>query len=201
MLWVPCFAPRKWHDRKEHCLKNRRRDIRFYDYVNQPYDRVRDTLREDPLAMFQLATKSAVSRAQSVATELHVDVGGIGIRADVKVSVKNVEEKVDTIPSPTTRLLLEWEATTLPSMFPVMKAELAIYPLTASETQLDLSGSYEPPFGAVGKAMNAIAGYRIANASVHRFVTEVAEYLRHTLAQNAKQIRAQSVTRVTPIHS
>ena len=189
MLWVSRFAPRKSHDRKEHGLKNRRRDIRFYDYVNQSYDCVRDALQPDPLAMFQLATKSAVSRAQSVATELHFDVGGIGIKADVKVSVKNVEEKVDTIPSPTTRLLLEWKAATLPSLFPIMKAELAVYPLTATETQLDFSGTYEPPFGAVGKAMNAIAGYRIADASVHRFVSEVAEYLRHTLAQKAKQIR------------
>jgi hypothetical protein len=36
-----------------------------------------------------------------------VDFGGIRIKADVKVSVKNIEEKVDTVPSPTTRLLLK----------------------------------------------------------------------------------------------
>jgi hypothetical protein len=54
--------------------------------------------------------------------------------------------------------------------------------LTATETQLDLSGLYEPPFGAVGKAMNAIAGYRIAEVSVHRFVGDVAGYLRQALA-------------------
>ena len=71
----------------------------------------------------------------------------------------------------------------MPGLFPLMKAELSIYPLTASETQLDFSGVYEPPLGAVGKALNAVAGYRIAEVSVHRFVNDVARFLRQTLAK------------------
>jgi len=158
----------------------KKREIRSYDYVNHPYERVRDALKRDALTVFQSATKAAASRAQSVAAELHVDVGGIGVKADIRISVKKVEEKIDATPS--TRLLLEWEAATLPRLFPLMKAELSIYPLTATETQLDFSGLYEPPLGVVGKAMNALVGYRIAETSVHRFVGDVAEYLRKTLA-------------------
>jgi hypothetical protein len=160
------------------------REVRSYDYVNHPYDRVRDALRRDALAVFQSATKTAVARAESVATELHVDFGGMAIKADVKVHIKNIEEKVDTIPAPTTRLLLEWEAATMPGLFPVMRAELSIYPLTPTETQLDFLGRYEPPFGPMGKAINAVVGYRIAEASVHSFVTDVAGYLRQALAQS-----------------
>ena len=70
----------------------------------------------------------------------------------------------------------------MPGLFPLMKAELSIYPLTANETQLDFLGHYEPPFGTLGKAMNAIAGHRIAEVSVHRFLGDVARYLRQTLA-------------------
>ena len=158
-----------------------RHEIRCYDYVNQPYERVRDLLRRDALTVFQSATKSAASRAQSVATELHVDFGGIGIQADVKVSINKVEEKVDTIPSPATQLQLEWQAANMPGFFPLMKAELGIYPLTATETQLDFLGHYKPPFGVLGKAINAIVGYRIAELSVHRFLSDVAGYLRETL--------------------
>ncbi|HEV2297015.1 MAG TPA: hypothetical protein VGR72_00675 [Candidatus Acidoferrales bacterium] len=159
------------------------REIRFYDYVNHPYERVRDELRQNALTVFQSATRVAASRAETVAAELHVDVGGIGVKTDIKISVKNVEEKIkNALPAPATRLLLEWEAATLPRLFPLMKAELAIYPLTATETQLDFLGFYEPPFGAVGKAMNAIVGHRIAEASVHRFVSDVAGYLRRSLA-------------------
>lgn len=163
------------------------REVRVYDYVNHPYPQVRDVLSSDALAVFQSATKAAASRARSVASELRVDIAGIALEADIIVSVKKTEEQTPVLGSPVTRLELEWEAAKAPHLFPLMKAELAIYPLTASETQLDFSGEYEPPFGAVGKAMNAIAGYRIAEASVHRFVSDVAAYLRQAIpASNTK---------------
>jgi hypothetical protein len=157
------------------------REIRCYDYVNHPYEQVRDALRQDALTVFQSATKAAASRAQSIAAELHVDIGGIGITTDVSIAIKSIEEKIDAVSAPVTRLLLEWEAATMPRLFPLMQAELSIYPLTATETQLDFSGLYEPPFGAVGKAMNAVVGHRIAEVSVHRFINDVAGYLRQAL--------------------
>ncbi len=159
------------------------REIRCYDYVNHPYAHVRDVLTQDALTVFQSATKAAAARAQSIAAELHVDFGGIGIKTDIRISVINVEEKApDAMSTPTTRLLLEWEAATMPRLFPLMKAELSLYALTATETQLDFLGFYEPPFGAMGKVMNAMVGHRIAEVSVHRFISDVAEYLREALA-------------------
>ena len=162
------------------------REIRCFDYVNHPYQQVRDALSRDALAVFQSATKAATSRAQSVAAELRVDLGGIALEADITIRVRDVEEEtVDRGSTPVTRLQLEWEAARMPRLFPFMKAELAIYPLTSTETQLDFSGAYEPPLGALGKAMNAVAGHRLAEASVHRFVNDVAGYLRTTLGRQA----------------
>ena len=156
--------------------------VRFYDYVNHPYEDVRDALKKDALNVFHAATKAAASRAQTIASELHVDFGGIGVKTDINITVKNVEEKAaEAGSSPITRLLLEWEATAMPRLFPIMKGELAVYPLTSTETQLDFSGVYKPPFGPVGKTLNAIVGHRIAEVSVHRFVDDVADYLRQTL--------------------
>jgi hypothetical protein len=163
-------------------LKDRGRKIRCYDYVNHPYERVRDALKQNALMVFQSATKTAASRAQSVAAELRVDFGGIGVKTDIKIDVKGVDEKAAGSASmPTTKLTLEWEAAKMPRLFPLMKGDLLVYPLTATETQLDFSGVYKPPFGSVGKTMNAIVGHRIAEASVHRFVGDVAGFLRQTL--------------------
>jgi hypothetical protein len=78
----------------------------------------------------------------------------------------------------------------MPHLFPLMKAEISIYPLTATETQLDFSGFYQPPLGPLGKAVNAIIGHRIAEVSVHRFVGDVAGYLRQALALTASGARA-----------
>ena len=159
------------------------REIRSYDYVNRPYEQVRDRLTQNALTVFQSATMAAASRAQSVAAELHVDFGAIGVKTNINISVRNIEEeKADATSVPTTRLLLEWEAATMPGLFPFMKGVLSVYPLTATETQLDFSGVYEPPFGAVGRTMNAIVGHRIAEVSVHRFVSDVAGYLRQALS-------------------
>jgi hypothetical protein len=161
---------------------DKRFEVRFYDYVNHPYERVRDVLMKDALRVFQAATNAAASRAQSIASGLHIDFGGVGVKTDINIAVKSVKEKAaEPGSSPLTRLLLEWEATTMPRLFPFMKGELSIYPLTSTETQLDFHGTYEPPFGAVGKTMNAIVGHRIAEVSVHRFVDDVAGYLRQTL--------------------
>lgn len=156
--------------------------VRSYDYVNRPYEHVRDVLQKDALKVFQAATKAAASRAQTIASELHIEFGGIGVKTDINITVKSVEEKVaEAGVGPITRLLLEWEATAMPRLFPLMKGELTVYPLTSTETQLDFSGIYQPPFGPVGKTLNAIAGHRIAEVSVHRFVDDVAGYLRQSL--------------------
>jgi len=160
---------------------NTGREIRSYDYVNRPYERVRDALSQNSLSIFRSATKSAASRAESVAAELHVDFGGIGVKSDINISVKSIEEEADATSTPRTKLLLEWEAAAMPRMFPLMQGELSVYPLTSTETQLDFYGVYEPPLGAIGKTMNAIVGHRIAEVSVHRFVSDVAGYLRESL--------------------
>jgi len=163
--------------------KKQGREIRCYDYVNHPYARVRDVLMQNAVTVFQSATKNAASRAQSVAAELHIDFGGIGVTTDIKIGLKSVAEGVSgTNSTPTTTLQLEWEAATMPRLFPLMKGELSVYPLTATETQLDFLGLYEPPFGPLGKAINAIVGHRIAEVSVHRFISDVARYLRQASA-------------------
>jgi hypothetical protein len=163
-------------------VRNKGREIRCYDYVNHPYESVRDALKQNALTVFQSATRTAASRGQTVAAELHVDFGGMGVKTDIKIVVKSVEERVpDASSTPTTRLLFEWESATMPRFFPLMEGALSVYPLTSTETQLDFSGIYQPPFGTVGKTMNAIVGHRIAEVSVHRFVSDVAGYLRQTL--------------------
>jgi hypothetical protein len=75
-------------------LTDKGREIRCYDYVSPPYERVRDALKENALTVFQAATKTAASRAQSVAAELHVDFAGIGVKTDIKIVLKNVEERI-----------------------------------------------------------------------------------------------------------
>ena len=158
-------------------------EIRVFDYVNHPYETVAGVLTESPLGTFQAATIASAARAQSVAAELRVNIAGLDVGTGISILVDGIKSRPQegTTP-PSTVIELKWEAAKSPRLFPLMRAELSLYPLTASETQLDLLGHYQPPLGAVGKVLDAVAGRRIAEASVHRFIMNVAEYLRNSLS-------------------
>jgi hypothetical protein len=154
-------------------------EIRSYDYVNHPYAGVRDALVKDPAGVLRAATNAAALRARAVAAALHVNVGPVQIGAEIDVTVGEISEQTQDAPmSRVTRIPIEWSAAQRAALFPIMNAELSVYPLTSTETQLDFLGRYEPPLGIVGGALDAIVGHRIAEASVHRLVADVATYLR-----------------------
>lgn len=160
-----------------------RQEIRSYDYVNHPYGRVREALVADAAGIFRAATRVAADRAQSVAAELRVTLAGVDVSTDIVCSIGKIEEAAGGPKgAPVTRIPISWEAARNPRFFPLMSSVLTIYPLTSTETQLDFLGHYDPPLGVVGEAMDAIVGHRIAEASVHRFITDVARYLREHLA-------------------
>jgi hypothetical protein len=155
------------------------REIRSYDYVNHPYAAVRDALVRDPAGVLRAATNAAASRARAVAAALRVNIGPLDIAAEIAVTVGEISEQSPGAPlSRVTRIPIEWSAAARASLFPVMNAELSVYPLTSTETQLDFLGRYEPPLGIIGGALDAAVGHRIAEASVHRLVADVAHYLR-----------------------
>lgn len=159
------------------------KSIRCYDYVNHPYEEVRDALRTGAGTVFRDATKAASERSSSLAAELSVNVGGLQVGADIEIAVLSVEERPAKVKTPAMTVIdLEWKAARAPGLFPLMKAQLLVYPLTATETQLELSGAYEPPLGLLGGAVDAVVGHRVAEASVDRFVKHVATHLRSTLA-------------------
>jgi hypothetical protein len=64
-----------------------------------------------------------------------------------------------------------------------MKAVLSFWPLTSSETQMEIEGAYRPPLGAVGNVADAAVGHRVAEAAVHRFLDDVVEQIRRELPE------------------
>jgi cell division ATPase FtsA len=171
------------------------RNIRAFDYVNHPYEAVRDALSADIGGIFQRATKVAEERRDELVAALEVSIGGLQVSKDVTIQVGAIREQ-GAVHARVTHVELAWQAAAQPALFPMMKADLRIYGLSPTETQIDLSGEYEPPLGLLGSAIDAVVGHRLAEASVHRFVRAVVERLRHdikrsTLAPegNAEQYR------------
>jgi len=159
-----------------------KRVVRAFDYVNHPYEPVRDAVRKDAAGIFQKATQAAEERGGQIVASLSVNLSGLQISKDIAVQIGAMREE-GSLFSRVTHVELEWHAAENPGLFPAMKADLKIYPLSATETEIDLSGEYEPPLGLLGGAIDAVLGHRLAEASVHGFVRAVVERLRRDVGQ------------------
>jgi hypothetical protein len=159
----------------------RRHELRCFDYVNHPYGQVKEALSASALGIFERATRSAAEHAHDVGAELRVRIGAVEIAADIAIEVTEVAGACSPGNQPATRLDLTWKSRRSPGLFPQMTGSLWAYALAPRETQLELTGSYDPPLGLLGDAIDAIALHRIAEESVRRFITDVASYLRAEL--------------------
>src|SRR5215472_16166522 len=158
------------------------RKLRCYEYVARPYERVRALLRERGAEVFQHATTSATARADALSSTLRVGVPGFEIGIDVRIHIRGFrEEEWIAGLAPVTRVSLAWEAARATALFPATQAELSAWPLSGEETELEIEGEYRPPLGALGNAIDAAVGHRIAEAAVHRFLQDIAEQIRRDL--------------------
>ena len=70
---------------------------------------------------------------------------------------------------------LRWVATgPLSGAFPVLDANLELTALK-SQTTITMIGSYRPPFGAVGEAIDSVVLNSVARASLRSFIGQLAE--------------------------
>jgi hypothetical protein len=156
----------------------KRHELRCYDYVNRPHEQVHDALVQDALGIFGRATHSAAARARDLGAELRVRVGALEITTDIDIQVVAVAGARSPDDQPATRLDLTWKSKRRPGLFPEMTGSLWAYALAPRETQIELVGTYDPPLGLFGDAIDAVALHRIAEASVQRFVSDIASFLR-----------------------
>jgi len=78
-----------------------------------------------------------------------------------------------------TEIPVTWKATGTPGLFPAMDAGIVAADLGPNLTQIALRGTYDAPFGAVGRALDRTVLHRVAEASVKGFVDRIAHLIEH----------------------
>lgn len=86
-----------------------------------------------------------------------------------------------------TEIPITWKASGTPGLFPSMDAGIVVADLGPNLTQIALRGSYDPPLGALGRALDRTVLHRIAEASVKSFVDRVAHLIEHEELKAAQQ--------------
>jgi hypothetical protein len=72
-------------------------------------------------------------------------------------------------------LAVRWEATGPGGgLFPALDADITVTPVDGQTTMLRLAGSYRPPLGALGTALDAAILHRVATATIRSFLNHLA---------------------------
>jgi hypothetical protein len=159
------------------------RRVRYWGYVERPLDQVQALLHSGPLELIQRATVSAARRTEELMAHLKVGVGPVEIGADVRTHVDQVREEAPLDGSPRVTVVdLHWESARAPKFFPLMRAELSVWPISSTETVVVIDGEYTPPLGFAGSKIDALFGHRIAEASVQRLLEDTLEQIRGQLS-------------------
>jgi hypothetical protein len=72
---------------------------------------------------------------------------------------------------------IKWTAVGTPGLFPEMEADLVLTDLGCDITQLTFRGSYRPPLGPLGRAVDRTLLHRFAETCVKGFVDRIARSL------------------------
>ena len=100
----------------------------------------------------------------------HVRVGVAGLSKLVRVQVRELAQ-TDT----SAGLAIRWEATGPGGrLFPVLDADIRLAPAGERVAVLTIAGSYRPPLGSFGEALDRAILHRLATATISSFLAQVA---------------------------
>lgn len=145
-----------------------RRAFRNDAYVDRVFERVRSYVSASP--------ESIIGDG---AAGLHLRRAGLDLSREVEVTLGDLE-----MGSRFARISLHWADARLPSRFPVLDAVLEINPAVSDgrpTTQLVFTGSYRPPFGALGIAADRLVGRYLVLQSVDEFLGRLVRRLEREI--------------------
>jgi hypothetical protein len=111
----------------------------------------------------------------------------VGFGDDVRIARTVALAVGDPIRMPTkTTIPLRWSASgPTGGVFPALDADLEVAPLEDGRCQLAISARYEPPLGAVGRAIDRALLARVAEATIKDFLDRVRDSIARRVSDAA----------------
>jgi hypothetical protein len=132
----------------------------------------------DCCARLELPYDEARMRLLSVRPEsgrrFSLPVVGLPVGKDVEVELGEVFDGNGVVSIP-----LRWKATWPSAAFPGFDGELELTRMIDGSAELWLLGRYQPPLGAVGRALDRTVLHTVANDGVRQLLDTMASRLQH----------------------
>jgi hypothetical protein len=91
-------------------------------------------------------------------------------------------------------LPMTWTPMEHPALLPVFNADAEVAPIGPNRTQFAVSARYDPPLGALGRAIDRALLHRIAEAVIKDFVDRAVETLQGLFASASKPTTKETDT-------
>lgn len=141
--------------------------VYYFVEIDAPFQRAEEALLAELAAL-----PGSAGLAYREGESLGARVGLAGpVAKTVRVTVGRPIRSLDHTTVP-----LMWEATGPTGLFPKMEADLLLARLGDDYSHLSFRGSYDPPFGLLGEAIDRIL-HRVAEGTVRRFTDRLAASL------------------------
>ena len=151
--------------------------LRYFVVVPRPYADVEHALASGTENWLPDLALLADGHAMKLLSDLGVSVASHRFAKKIQVEVSEPRHFTGA-----TLLSLRWQSASASGLFPTLDGQLEIAPIGPASTQLGLSGSYEPPLGALGRVADRALMHRVAELTVKDFLDRIGERLAHTAA-------------------
>ena len=82
---------------------------------------------------------------------------------------------------------MDWKATGVEALFPVMSADLVLQPLGPGLVEVIFRGSYEPPLKGLGRLLDRAVLHRLAEASAKAFLDQLCRAVEDSIASDRQE--------------
>ena len=145
-----------------------------YDFIHVPLPvaLVRQRLLLAVSGLWQKVAAAAYDEGEELLSRVGPFGPLPGLSKAVSVKIGDVRDRGEGFVMP-----FQWSATGPTELFPVMQADLEIAPLGAEQSQLRLSGSYDPPLGSFGRQLDRLLLHQLAESTVRALLKQLVAAL------------------------
>jgi hypothetical protein len=148
---------------------------RYFVELAGDRDRIERVVLDAPEAWLPTLATTANHRGDRLLAE-------VGFGEDVRIArTVALEVGEPTRLRDKTTIPIGWSATGPAGLFPRLDADLEVAQLEDGRCQLAISARYEPPLGAVGRAINRTLLSRVAEATLKDFLDRVRDSIARRL--------------------